>query len=108
MTDFRRIYREIEARDKNALHFIDTVLLIARQARNLEVTRRLETKTILDNFKALPQSSRDYLIMKFPPLKFLDSSFTEKPPGSETSTSQPSATRTPIFSSVATTITSPH
>ncbi|PIO71256.1 hypothetical protein TELCIR_06852 [Teladorsagia circumcincta] len=138
MMAFRRIYREIDEKDKSASHFIDVVsvilphgyfkddvftrlqlLLTARQARDQEISRQLESETwvifriassryhifynshyrILENFNALPQSTKDYLITKFPLLKYLkysDSSFTGKPPGGlETSTpSQPSVTKT--------------
>ncbi|KAK6019985.1 hypothetical protein OSTOST_14367, partial [Ostertagia ostertagi] len=128
MTSFRKIYREIDAQDKAASHFIDAVLLTARQARDLEITRQLETKTwvfsvtsssryhispiiILEfwtSFKALPQSSRDYLIAKLPALKSLVSSFTEKPPyGLETSSPTSVTRSSPTSSTMVTAITSP-
>ncbi|PIO54138.1 hypothetical protein TELCIR_24505 [Teladorsagia circumcincta] len=47
MMAFRKIYREIDEKDKSASHFIDVLLLTARQARELEISRKLESEKLV-------------------------------------------------------------
>ncbi|KAK6035823.1 hypothetical protein COOONC_26672 [Cooperia oncophora] len=87
MVNVRTTFLEIEKRDSDAARFFEHLWRTAGRVRHNEVSQPLETKTVVENFNALSENTREYLITKLRPLKILATFSKQNPPfGVETST----------------------